>query len=197
MHHDVSRLVGVKGIAVTSVADRGRRVELEVERFARAGCCRWCGRGSLVVKERDRVRARDLPFGGRMTYRCWRSGGSGVRRARGRSPRPTRRCGRASGSASVAAAHAIGTAASVQTQCLQCVVTRRRADHAQTERLGPARAGGFGRLETLRFRDARTDHGRPFTRWPEPSVLVVIQRSTPMSCRHARFHARSKRAAKR
>ncbi|MGZ4523438.1 MAG: transposase family protein [Mycobacteriaceae bacterium] len=40
--------------------------------LARAGCCRWCGRGSLVVKERDVVRVRDLPLAGRMTILSWR-----------------------------------------------------------------------------------------------------------------------------
>ena len=72
MHDDVSRLVGIEGMAVTGVADHGWWIELEVEMLARAGCCRWCGRASLVVKERDRVRVRDLPFAGRMTYLCWR-----------------------------------------------------------------------------------------------------------------------------
>jgi transposase len=72
MHDDVSRLVGIEGMVVTGVADHGWWIELEVEMLARAGCCRWCGRGSLQVKERDRVRVRDLPFAGRMTYLCWR-----------------------------------------------------------------------------------------------------------------------------
>ena len=72
MHADVSRLVGIEGMVVTGVADHGWWLELEVEMRARAGCCRWCGRGSLQVKERDRVRVRDLPFAGRTTYLCWR-----------------------------------------------------------------------------------------------------------------------------
>ena len=72
MHDDVSRLLGIEGMAVTGVADHGWWLELEVEMLACAGCCRWCGRGSLKVKERDRVRVRDLPVAGRMTYLCWR-----------------------------------------------------------------------------------------------------------------------------
>lgn len=40
--------------------------------LARAGCRRWCDRGSLVVKERDVVRIRDLPVAGRMTILSWR-----------------------------------------------------------------------------------------------------------------------------
>lgn len=71
MHDDVSRLLGIEGMAVTGVADHGWRLELEVETLAGVGCCRWCGRGSLKVKERDRVRVRDLPGAGRMTYLCW------------------------------------------------------------------------------------------------------------------------------
>ena len=52
MQDDVSRLLGIEGMAVTGVADHGWWIELEVEMLARAGCCRWCGRGSLQVKER-------------------------------------------------------------------------------------------------------------------------------------------------
>jgi transposase len=72
MHDDVSRLLGIEGMAVTGVVDHGWWIELEVEMLARAGCCRWCGRGSLVVKERDVVRIRDLPVVGRMTILLWR-----------------------------------------------------------------------------------------------------------------------------
>jgi transposase len=72
MQDDVSRLLGIEGMAVTGVSDHGWWVELEVEMLARAGCCRWCGRGSLKVKERDVVRVRDLPLAGRITYLCWR-----------------------------------------------------------------------------------------------------------------------------
>lgn len=72
MHDDVSRLLGIKGMAVTGVRDHGWWLELEVELEARAGCCRWCGRGSLQVKERDVVRVRDLPVAGRMAILSWR-----------------------------------------------------------------------------------------------------------------------------
>jgi transposase len=72
MHDDVSRLVGIDGLVVTAVADHGWWVELEVELTARAACCRWCGRGSLQVKERAVVRVRDLPIAGRETYLLWR-----------------------------------------------------------------------------------------------------------------------------
>ena len=60
-------------MAVTGVVDYGWWIELEVEMLAPAGCCRWCGRGSLKVKERDRVRVRDLPLAGRITCLCWRA----------------------------------------------------------------------------------------------------------------------------
>lgn len=72
MQDDVSRLVGIDGLAVTRVLDHGWWLELEVELAARAACCRWCGRGSLTVKDRDVVRVRDLPIGGRATWLVWR-----------------------------------------------------------------------------------------------------------------------------
>lgn len=72
MHDDVSRLVGIDGLVVTAVAHHGWWIELEVELVARAGCCRWCGQGSLTVKDRDVVRVRDLPIAGRLTYLLWR-----------------------------------------------------------------------------------------------------------------------------
>jgi hypothetical protein len=72
MQDDVSRLLGIEGMAVTGVADYGWWIELEVELVACAGCCRWCGRGSLKVKARDPVRVRDLSLAGRITYLCWR-----------------------------------------------------------------------------------------------------------------------------
>jgi transposase len=72
MQDDVSRLVGIEGLAVTSVIEVGRRLELEVELVARAGCCRWCGRASLTVKDRPVVRVRDLPVAGRVTFLRWR-----------------------------------------------------------------------------------------------------------------------------
>jgi hypothetical protein len=61
MHDDVSRLLGIEGMAVTGVVDHGWWLELEVEMLARAGCCRWCGRGSLKVKERDLLRTWQAP----------------------------------------------------------------------------------------------------------------------------------------
>jgi hypothetical protein len=67
MQDDVSRLVGIDGLVVTGVADHGWWLELEVELVGQAGCCRRCGRGSLMVKERDLVRIRDLPIAGRLS----------------------------------------------------------------------------------------------------------------------------------
>ena len=99
MQDDVTRLLGIEGMAVTGVADHGWWIELAVELLAGAGCCRWCGRGSLVLKERDRMRVRDLPFAGRMTYLLWRKRRCDARDASGRSPRLIRSCPRASGSA--------------------------------------------------------------------------------------------------
>jgi transposase len=72
MQDDVSRLVGLDGLVVTGVADRGWWLEVEVELAGRAACCRWCGRGSLTVKDRHVVRIRDLPIAGRVTYLLWR-----------------------------------------------------------------------------------------------------------------------------
>jgi transposase len=72
MLDDVSRLVGIDGLVVTGVSDHGWWLELEVELTVQAACCRWCGRGSLTVKDRDRVRVRDLPIAGRITYLVWR-----------------------------------------------------------------------------------------------------------------------------
>ena len=52
--------------------EEGDRLDLEVELVARAGCCPGCGRASVEVKERPRVRVRDLPIAGRVTHLVWR-----------------------------------------------------------------------------------------------------------------------------
>jgi transposase len=72
MQSDVSRLVGIEGLVVLGVAELEGRLEFLVELAVGAGCCRWCGRGSLVVKERPVVRVRDLPVMGRPVLLCWR-----------------------------------------------------------------------------------------------------------------------------
>jgi transposase len=72
MHDHVSRLVGLEGFNVTRVVEVGGRLDLEVELVARAGCCPRCGRASLEVKDRPRVRVRDLPIAGRVTHLVWR-----------------------------------------------------------------------------------------------------------------------------
>jgi transposase len=72
MQDDVSRVVGIDGLVVSRVLDHGWWLELEVELAVRAGCCRFCGRGSVTVKDRDVVRVRDLPIAGRLTYLSWR-----------------------------------------------------------------------------------------------------------------------------
>jgi transposase len=72
MRDDVSRLVGIDGVVVTGVVEVGRQLEIEVELVAEVACCRWCGRGSLTVKDRPVVRVRDLPIAGRVTFLRWR-----------------------------------------------------------------------------------------------------------------------------
>jgi transposase len=72
MQDDVSRLVGIDGLVVTGVIEQSEQLELEVELELDAGCCRWCGRGSLKIKDRPVVRVRDLSVAGRVTWLLWR-----------------------------------------------------------------------------------------------------------------------------
>jgi transposase len=72
MQDHVSRLVGLEGFEVKRVVEAGEGLDLEVELVARAGCCPGCGRGSVDVKDRPRVRVRDLPLAGRVTHLVWR-----------------------------------------------------------------------------------------------------------------------------
>jgi transposase len=72
MQDDVSRLVGIDGLVVTGVVELREQLEVEVEVTVGAGCCRWCGHGSVQVKDRPVVRGRDLPVAGRVTWLLWR-----------------------------------------------------------------------------------------------------------------------------
>jgi transposase len=72
MQGDVSRLVGIDGLVVTGVVELREQLELEVELAVGVGCCRWCGHGSVHVKDRPVVRVRDLPVAGRVTWLLWR-----------------------------------------------------------------------------------------------------------------------------
>ena len=72
MHEQLSRLVGLDGFRVRCVIEEGDQLDLEVELIARAGACPRCGRRAPEVKERPRVRVRDLPVCGRRTHLVWR-----------------------------------------------------------------------------------------------------------------------------
>jgi hypothetical protein len=98
MPDEVSRVLGVDGMVVTGVDDHRWWIDFEVELVARTGCCRWCGRGSLEVKERDVVRVRDSPLPGRITYLCWRKRRLRYEACGGHATRP-------SGAALAAAGH--------------------------------------------------------------------------------------------
>ena len=72
MQDDLTRLVGLEGFEVRGVS---RLVVGSTSRssWSRARvCCPDCGRASLEVKDRPRVRVRDLPVAGRRTELVWR-----------------------------------------------------------------------------------------------------------------------------
>jgi transposase len=72
MQDDLTRLVGLEGFEVKRVVEVGDGLDLEVELVARTGCCPRCARASVEVKDRPRVRVRDLPIAGRVTRLVWR-----------------------------------------------------------------------------------------------------------------------------
>lgn len=72
MQDHATRLVGLDGLVVTGVERVGEQFDLQVELLARAVTCPRCGGCQLRVKERPRVRVRDLPIAGRPTWLVWR-----------------------------------------------------------------------------------------------------------------------------
>jgi transposase len=72
MKGHATRLVGLDGLVVTEVQRTGEQLDLQVELLARAAGCPHCGGAELRVKERPRVRVRDLPIAGRLTRLVWR-----------------------------------------------------------------------------------------------------------------------------
>src|SRR5207244_6928536 len=71
MFEQVSRLVGLDGLVVTGLCERDDELDLELELVAVATSCRFCG-GRIEVKERPRVRVRDLSLSGRRVWLVWR-----------------------------------------------------------------------------------------------------------------------------
>ena len=82
MFEQVSRVLGLDGVAVTAVLERADELEVEVELAVPASCCRLCGGTELEVKERPRVRVRDLPLAGRRVTLVWRKRRFRCRRCR-------------------------------------------------------------------------------------------------------------------
>ncbi len=71
MFEQLSRVLGLEGVAVVAVCERVDELDVEVELVAVAASCRLCG-GRVEVKERRRVRVRDLPLSGRRVTLVWR-----------------------------------------------------------------------------------------------------------------------------
>jgi transposase len=82
MFEQVSRVLGLDGLAVTAVRERADELEVEVELTVPASSCRLCGGTELEVKERPRVRVRDLPLAGRRVTIVWRKRRFRCRRCR-------------------------------------------------------------------------------------------------------------------
>ena len=72
MQDHATCLIGLEGFVVTGVQRAGEQLDLQVELLARPAGCRHCGGGEVRVKERPRVRVRDLPIAGQLTRLVWR-----------------------------------------------------------------------------------------------------------------------------
>jgi transposase len=72
MFEQLSRVLGLDGLVVTALRERGDELDVEVELAVVAGSCRLCGESELEVKERPCVRVRDLPLAGRRVTLVWR-----------------------------------------------------------------------------------------------------------------------------
>jgi transposase len=72
MQDHATRLVGLDGLVVTEVQQAGEQFDLQVELLARATVCPRCGGVEVRIKERPRVRVRDLPIAGHLTRLVWR-----------------------------------------------------------------------------------------------------------------------------
>src|SRR2546421_12063099 len=80
MQDHVSRVLGLDGFVVTGVEEAGEQLDLQVERLAGAlVACPRCEGVDVTVKERPRVRVRDLPLSGRVTHLVWRKRRYGCR----------------------------------------------------------------------------------------------------------------------
>lgn len=72
MFEQVSRVLGLDEFVVTGLCERNECLEVEVELVAVTRACRFCGGPRIEVKERPRVRVRDLPLAGRSVILFWR-----------------------------------------------------------------------------------------------------------------------------
>ena len=72
MFEQLSRVLGLDGFTVTAVEERADELDVELELVAVATSCRLCGCDQVEVKERPRVRVRDLPMSGRRVRLIWR-----------------------------------------------------------------------------------------------------------------------------
>lgn len=73
MQDHVSRLLGLDGFVVTGIEEAGGQLDLQVELPGGAlVTCPHCGGVEVRIKERPRLRVRDLSLTGRVTHLVWR-----------------------------------------------------------------------------------------------------------------------------